>query len=240
MSADSRAVRRTGVAVATSTAAIGVVSLVIAVTTLPHSGPFCRTGCLGYPYTGGTEFVPRDFVWMYPAALLALLVVPLAAVLGVTRRRPTSGFTAPVALAFAAIAAGVLTVDYGIQLAVVQPSLLTGEVDGLSMISQYNPHGVFIALEDVGYVVMSLAFLAMAPLVGRVTWLEKCVRWTFLAGGVLTPLLLVVLGAWYGAQLEYRFEVASLTVCWLVLIANGIMLTVMFIRGSNQPVARKP
>ena len=31
------------------------------------------------------------------------------------------------------------------------------------MLIQYNPHGVFIALEEPGYLVMSLSFLFMAP-----------------------------------------------------------------------------
>jgi hypothetical protein len=37
--------------------------------------------------------------------------------------------------------------DYFIQLTVVQPSVLQGKVDGLLLWSQYNPHGIFIALE---------------------------------------------------------------------------------------------
>jgi hypothetical protein len=38
-------------------------------------------------------------------------------------------------------------VDLLIQLRTVQPALVRGELDGLAIISQYNPHSVFIALE---------------------------------------------------------------------------------------------
>ena len=51
----------------------------LAVTTPPRSGPFCRTACIGYPYTDAAAFVPRDYLWMYPAAVLALLFVTLVA-----------------------------------------------------------------------------------------------------------------------------------------------------------------
>jgi hypothetical protein len=39
------------------------------------------------------------------------------------------------------------------------PSLLKGEVGNLSLLSQYNPHGLFIALEDTSYLIMAVALL---------------------------------------------------------------------------------
>ena len=33
------------------TGLMAVVSLAMAITTLPRSGPYCRSGCVGYPYT---------------------------------------------------------------------------------------------------------------------------------------------------------------------------------------------
>jgi hypothetical protein len=33
----------------------------------------------------------------------------------------------------------------------MQPSLLKGETEGLTLFLQYNPDGIFIALEDLGY-----------------------------------------------------------------------------------------
>lgn len=60
------------------TSALAVVSLAMAVTTPPRSGPNCRmSSCVGYPYTDAGAYVPRDFLWMYPAVLLSLLLVIL-------------------------------------------------------------------------------------------------------------------------------------------------------------------
>jgi hypothetical protein len=82
-----------------------------------------------------------------------------------------------------------LVADYGIQLTVMQPSLLRGETEGLSPLSQYNPHGV---------------------------WLRRAVRWIFLGGGILIVAALAVLAVAYRADLEYRFEVTGLAIAWLV------------------------
>jgi hypothetical protein len=96
---------------------------------------------------------------MVPAFLLGpLLVVVLAALLhDVPEPRRLSAWLARTS---AVIAAAILTVDYYVQFTTVQASLVRGEVDsGLSLLSQYNPHGLFIAMEDVGYAAMLVAFL---------------------------------------------------------------------------------
>ena len=69
---------RLGVWVAPATAAVGAVSLAVAGTTPPRSGPLCNDGCIAYPYTDAAAFVPRDYLWMYPEVLLTLLFVVLA------------------------------------------------------------------------------------------------------------------------------------------------------------------
>jgi len=50
-----------------------------------------------------------------------------------------------------------LVVDYASQLSFIQPALLLGEAVELSSWTQYNPHGVFIAFENVGYLLFNLA-----------------------------------------------------------------------------------
>jgi hypothetical protein len=66
----------------------------------------------------------------------------------------------------------------------VQPSLLKGEVEGVSLFSQHNPHGIFIAVEDVGYLVMSMAFLfAGAAFVGSGRF-GRAIRWLFIVSSV--------------------------------------------------------
>jgi hypothetical protein len=52
-------------------------------------------------------------------------------------------------IVFATISCTLLVGDYFIQISVIQPSLLKGETDGIALLTQYNPHGIFIALEEV-------------------------------------------------------------------------------------------
>ncbi|HEU5158497.1 MAG TPA: hypothetical protein VFU43_15990 [Streptosporangiaceae bacterium] len=207
------------------TAVTALAALAIGVTTLPHSGPNCRGDCVEYPYTGGAEFVPRDFWWQYPAILVPLLAVVL--MMGLARRPSEhAALAARVATTLATIAAGVLVTDYAIQLTVVQPSLLKGETEGLGLWSQFNPHGVFIALENVGYLLLALAFLAIGVAMAAHSRPERVARIAFIAGGTATPLALIGYAAAYRADLNDHFEVASIAVDWLVLIVAGTLLAV--------------
>jgi hypothetical protein len=133
-------------------------AFVVAILTPPKSGPLCIAGCVGYPYTDIAAYIPRDFLWVYPALLPApLFVILLSAVheRASVDRKPFRR----VALAFGGMAATILTAVYFIQLRYVQPAVLRGELDGLAPWTQYNPHGVFIALEEAGYVLLGAAFL---------------------------------------------------------------------------------
>jgi len=145
---------------------------------------------------------------------------------------------APLALAgvcFAATGAGVLVVDYGVQLTVVQPALLRGETDGLSVWSQYNPHGIFIALEDVGYATIALGLLLLGLVLraGRRSRSIHVAAWAFTVAGAATLILLPVLATAYRSNLDYRFEVFSLLIIWLGLICGGLALSLRRRRTSS-------
>lgn len=135
-----------------------------------------------------------------------------------------------IGLSFAVLAAAMITIDYFVQLTVVQASLLRGETDGLSLISQYNPHGIFIALEALGYLLMSVAFVFAAAVFTGNDWVERALRWLLIAGFVFAVGSLIVLSLRYGNDLEYRFEVAIILIDWLVLVVSGILLSVVFKR----------
>lgn len=223
-------------ALGAAVALVSALSLVMGLTTLPHSGPMCTSDCVGYPYTDVARFVPRDYLWMYPQSLLLLLVLVLMVALHETagpRVRVSTG-TAAILTSGAVVA---LLVDYGIQLAVLQPSLLRGETSGLALFSQYNPHGVFIAVENVGYLLMGLAFLAAALGFPASRRLGRAIRWVLAAGGGLIVVLLVVLALAYGADLEYRFEVWAIATWLLVLLATGVLMTISF---GTAPVQAAP
>ena len=132
----------------------------LGVTTPPRAGVFCQAACVGYPYTDVAAFVPRDYWWMYPGLLGALLFAALALclhpVVAPARRLP-----AAIGTGAAVIGATALVLDYAVQLMVMQPALQAGETDGLSPWSQYDPHGMFIALENLGYALFGAAFVLL-------------------------------------------------------------------------------
>jgi hypothetical protein len=225
--------RRLGFWIAVSLSIITAATFAVAFTTPPRSGPFCAmSSCVTSPYIDVAVFFPRDYLWMYPALLLTPLFVVLMACIHHSAEGDKKLFSI-IGLSFAVIAAAMITIDYFIQLTVIQPSLLSGETDGLSLVSQYNPHGIFIALEALGYTMMSVAFLFAAAVFAGRDWVERTLRWLFIAGFLLAVGSLIVLSLLYGNDLEYRFEVAVILIDWMVLIVSGVLVSVVFKRAER-------
>jgi hypothetical protein len=106
--------------------------------------------------------------------------------------------------------------------------VLRGELEGLAPLSQYNPSGVFIALEEAGYLLRGVAFLCCGLAVAGHNRLERVVRSVFLGGFALVLLLFIVLSAVYGFDVDYRFEVAAISIDWTVLIVAGALLAMLW------------
>jgi hypothetical protein len=202
--------------------------MIMAVTTPPRSGPSCEfDSCVTYPYTDIAEYFPRDYYWMVPATLLLVPYLVLMAVICVqaTADRKVFGLTG---LVFASMAAVVLICTYFVQLTVVQPSLDRGETDGLSLISQYNPHGLFIAAESAGYTLMAFGFASIALAIAPNDKYMRALRWTLQISFALTVGAFVALISIYGNRLEYRFEIAVISIVWVTLIISGILLSITY------------
>jgi len=165
--------------------AVAIVFAATAMATPARSGPFCSTACVAPPYTDVARFIPGDYLWLIPGILLAPIFVALIACIHAYAAETEKTF-ARIALSFAASYAVVILVDYFVQLTVVVPSLQSGETQGLSLFTQYNPHGFFIALEVLAYLLMSLAFLTAAPVFTRGRT-ERTIGWLF---GLNFPLAL--------------------------------------------------
>ncbi len=221
--------RRLGFWTAVLTAAVTAIAFAIAVTTLPVSGPSCTANCVGYPYREVAALVPHDYVWMYPATLLMGIFVVLLACLHQAAAADKRTYSL-VALVFGAMAASLLAADYYIQIATLQPSILQGEWEGVALVTQYNPHGIFIALEELGYLLMSLAFLFAGLAFAHTARLERAIRWLLIAGAVLVFAVYAALRLLYGQNLEYRFEVTVIAINWTLLITTGVLLSIWFRR----------
>jgi hypothetical protein len=223
---------RLALGAAVLTCILTLVALAMSVTTLPHSGPSCTFDtCVEYPYTDVADYYPRDYLWMIPATLLLLPFIALVGFLHSYASEDRKAF-ALLGLALASISAAILSATYFIQLTVIQPSLVRGETDGLSPWSQYNPHGVFIALESVGYSFMSAALLPLAPLF-RGSGIKRAIRCLFAAAPALALLSFVGLVAAYGNDLEYRFEIAVISISWIALGLGSLLMAVQFARDAR-------
>ena len=223
---------RVGFWAATLTAILAAVAFGVAATTPPRTGPFAAPGsALPYPYADAAQFVPRDFVWMYLAVLMMLAFLVLAACVREHAADDRKVFGA-IGLSLSAVAFTVTALDYFIQLRTVQPALLRGEADGLAIISQYNPHGVFIALEELGFLVMGLSFAFLALSLGS-SRLERITRRVYLVSSTLMVATFVGMSWYFGFGLEYRFEVTAIAIGWLTLMISGVLLAFVFRRSAR-------
>jgi len=219
---------------AVATAVSAAIALGLGVTTPPRSGPNCSSDCITAPYTDAAAFVPRDYLWVYAASVMMLLFVILVA--GVHHVVADSHRVfSQVALSFAVIAAAAAILDYAVQLTVLQPALLKGELDGLSLWSMYNPHGVFIALENAAYLLMAVSFVFLAAALPPVRGAVRAARIVLVAAGVIVVLSSVLLAVRYGQDLDYRVEVLAIGVDWLALIVAGALLAVGFRKDVIAP-----
>ena len=182
-----------------------------------------------YPYLDVARFIPGDYLWLVPGILLVPIFVVLMACIHAFAAAPQRIY-GRIALSFALVYAVVILTDYFVQFAVVVPSLQAGEIDGLTLLTQYNPHGLFIALESVGYFAMTVAFLFAAAVFsgGRV---ERAIRGLFVLSFGLAVAAFVWLGI-LGHDLV-AFEVIVLTINWTILIASGVLVSIVFRRTGR-------
>jgi hypothetical protein len=214
------------------TALTAALALGIGVLTPAHGGILCVSDCVRPPYTDVAGIIVAESVWIYPALVMALGFVALTAGLYELAPLPRR-IAALMALAFALLSASLLVGDYGMLLMAVKPSIAKGEGPLVAAFSMYNPHGLFIALENAGYFLMGLAFLGVAGAIEGEHRLGRAIRWTFFAAGALAVGGLGVLGLAFGDDLDVRYEVFAISVDYLALIVGGAMLTAMLLRHRH-------
>ncbi len=213
-----------------SSLAVVVLTLItfgFAIVAVPISGANCLEGCIDYPYLDTVAQFPKDYRWMPLAGLLILAYVIWTVAIHSTAALPKKVY-GQIGLIFASMAALILVTDYFLQFSVVPISLISGETEGITLLTQYNAHGVFIALEELGYLLMALSFVFIAPVFAGKDRLQNAVRWVFLSGFGLAVIAFIVFSTIYGLDRQDRFEVAIISIDWLVLLINGILLGLWF------------
>ncbi len=214
---------RVGSVVALTMTAVTVVTFALALMAGPDDTP--------YPFTSDAIAAqwPGDYLWMYPAMLLMLLFVVVIAAVHEYAPAARKVFSL-VGLCLAVIAAAVLLITYFIQVTVMQPSLEKGQLDGWAMLTMYNPNGVFIALEELGYLLMSLALAVLAPVFVRRNRVERTIRWLVVSCFAGAVGALVAVSATRGIDRGVLFEVSVISVVWLTLIVVGPLVAVVLRR----------
>ena len=94
------------------------------------------------------------------------------------------------ALTFTIIYAVFVTANYVVQLATVLPNKLNGTYDQIKMLDQ-TPHSLFWDFDAIGYIFMGIATIVAIPIFTK-TGFQKWVRLSFLANGLVTPLITIV------------------------------------------------
>lgn len=219
--------KKIGFCSAVLTTVLTLITFGIAIFTPPLGGPYCTSGCYNYPYNDIASRFPKDYYWMYPAILLVLVFYVLMVAIHHIAQKDKKIFS-HIGLSFALMSTVTFVIDYFLQVSVIQPSLLQGETEGIALFSQFNPHGIFIVLEEIGFFMMSLSMIFMAPVFNGKTKIEKAIRWIFVGCFVLTLLSFILYSIFYGIFREYRFEVAAISINWLALIVSGIFLSIFF------------
>lgn len=222
-----------GYYISTITAILAIITFAVAICTPPLSGPFCAESCFEYPFHDIAGRFPRDYYWMFFAIILSIfyLIMMITIYHVIPENRKLYGMLGST---FAVMSALILIVDYFVQVSVIQPSLLAGETDGISILTQFNPHGIFIVLEEIGFMFMILSFFALIPAFKGQNKLEKTIKWTSTISFVLAILSFTLISLSFGIFREYRFEVVVISITWIELIIISFLFAKYFSKMNKQ------
>jgi len=215
------------------TTILTVITFVIAICTPPLSGPFCTGSCFEYPYLEIASRFPRDYYWMFSAIILSItyLLMMLTLYQTAPENKKMYGLFGVV---FSVMASLILIVDYFIQVSVIQPSILAGERDGISILTQFNPHGIFIVLEEIGFIFMVVSFFVIIPLFNGKNSIEKWIKWIAFISFLLAIISFTLVVLIHGIHREYRFEVIIISITWIELILISFLTSKYFKSNLNQ------
>jgi hypothetical protein len=210
-----------------------IITFGFAMIAIPPAGPYCPSNCMDYPFLNLLKYYPRDYLWMYCAIfqLIGYLILTVVILFHTDNLKKFYGF---LGFSFAGMAVLILMADYFVQFAVVPISVRNNELEGIAILTQYNGHGIFIALEELGYSLMSLSMLFISLVFSIKNKLEKSIRLFFMLSflGMLFSFTFYVIK--YGIDRSYLYEVAAITINFLVLIINGILLSIYFLKKRKE------
>lgn len=207
-----------------------LISFAFALMAIPPVGPYCPENCIEYPYENLLDhYRSVDYNWIYFTCfqICAFLVFIIANHFNTPNERK---LFSSISISFATISATVLLVTYFIQFSVVPISVMNGQTEGILLLTQYNGNGIFIALEELGYILMSIAFLSLSAIFFRKNKLERFIKWVLITPFVVSVIFFILYNIIYGFDVDYRFEVATITINWLMTIIVAILISIYYKR----------
>lgn len=209
------------------------ITLCLAMIAVPISGAHAPGGGISYPYLETIGQFPRDYLWQYSALIMAVLYTIHAAVIAASVR-PEKKIYANIGLVFTSMVSLILLVNYYVQVSVVPVSLMSGETAGIPLLTQYNPHGVFIAMEELAFSLMLIPFLALVKVFDCRTRTCAAIRILFGAAVIISAAAFIYLSIRFGLDRKDRYEVVVISVTLLTLIVNSLLIGRVFRAAATQ------
>ena len=205
-------------------AIITLIAFAFAMVAIPISGSNApANNNIHYPYLNTFSQYPKDFIWQY-IVLFQLIVFVLFSLILKQNVENNKRLYANISNSFALLSAVVLLITYYCQVMTVPVSLAKNETDGLALIIQYNPHGLFIAMEELGYILMNLALAALIPIFSGRKNGSFSIRLLLIISFLSAVVVFITISILFGLEKQDRFEIAIISIDWLTLIALGILL----------------
>ncbi len=202
-------------------ALITFITLAVAMIAVPISGANAPSdGGILYPFLETIERFPRDYIWQYMALfMICIYLINMISIKSIVNKQKQ--IYIQVASTFAIVSSVILLINYFIQVNVVPISLLNKEYDGIALITQYNPHGIFIAMEELGFIMMAVSFGFLIPVFkGKYTSVISKIN---LIAVITAAIGFVYIHTRYGLDKMDRYEVIIIMITWITLILNGII-----------------
>jgi hypothetical protein len=133
---------------------------------------------------------PYDELLIYGTSLGIVIPFLLAMLALHYTAAPEKKFWSHAALLLSVMYAVFVTANYVVQLATVVPAKMNGTISEIKLLEQ-TPHSLFWDFDALGYILMGIAMLFALPVFEK-TGFQKWVRLSFLANGLMTPLISIV------------------------------------------------
>lgn len=198
-----------------------VITFVFAVRAVPISGAFSPTPPLQYPYLDTEAQFPNDYLWMYSAIvmLITYLVYMISIEVVFNRRNKIIMRASVISAQFSAF---ILITTYFLQAEVLPINIMLDQNNGVSLFTQYNPYGIFIGSEVLGYLFMMLSLLLIASIFNK-SKSGKFLRGFLIASFISVVAAYIILSSKFGLEKMERFEVTIICITWLDLIVLGVI-----------------